>query len=57
MMMSVSVYSEYQCVSYYTCLSSQYGDTALMVAAGNGDTEVVVQLIMAGAKINLQNEV
>ena len=55
--MSVSVYSEYQCVSYYTCLSSQYGDSALMRAVLGGKTEVVVELIKAGAKLNLQNEV
>lgn len=56
-MMSVSVYSEYQCVSYYTCLSSQYGYSALMVAADEGETEVVVELIKAGADLNLQNKV
>ena len=56
-MMSVSVYSEYQCVSYYTCLSSQYGDSALMRAAYFGKTEVVVKLIKAGASMNLQNKV
>ena len=56
-MMSVSVYSEYQCVSYYTCLSSQDGDSALMTAAWWGNTEVVVELIKAGANLNLQNEV
>ena len=47
----------YQCVSYYTCLSSQGGNTALMVAAGNGRTELVVELIKAGANLNLQNKV
>ena len=57
MMMSVSVYSEYQCVSYYTCLSSQNGDTALMLAAIKGKTEVIIQLIQAGAHLNLQDEV
>ena len=56
-MMSVSVYSEYQCVSYYTCLSSQDGDSALMKAAEWGYTEVVVKLIKAGANVNLQNKV
>ena len=56
-MMSVSVYSEYQCVSYYTCLSSQYGDSALMRAAYWGYTEVVVKLIKAGANVNLQDKV
>ena len=56
-MMSVSVYSEYQCVSYYTCLSSQNGKTALMKAARNGRTEVVVELVRGGADLNLQNKV
>ena len=55
--MSLSVYSEYQCVSYYTCLSSQYGDSALMWAARRGKTEVVMKLIEAGANLNLQNKV
>ena len=57
MMMSVSVYSEYQCVSYYTCLSSQDGDTALIVAVENGRTEIVVELVRCGANLDLQNEV
>ena len=56
-MMSVSVYSEYQCVSYYTCLSSQDGDSALIRAAMKGWTEVVAELIQAGANLNLQNKV
>ena len=45
------------CMSYYTCLSSQYGDSALMRAASWGRTEVVVELIKAGANLNLQNKV
>ena len=56
-MMSLSVYSEYQCVSYYTCLSSQDGDSALMRAASWGKTEIVVELIKTGAHLNLQNKV
>ena len=56
-MMSVSVYSEYQCVSYYTCLSSQNGDSALMKAARRGYTEIVVELVKAKANLNLQNKV
>ena len=55
--MSVSVYSEYQCVSYYTCLSSQAGDSALIKAARWGKTEVAVELIKAGVNLNLQNKV
>ena len=56
-MMSVSVYSEYQCVSYYTCLSSQGGESVLMRAARGGKTEVVMKLIEAGANLNLQDKV
>ena len=56
-MMSVSVYSEYQCVSCYTCLSSQRGNTALMKVAEIGWTKVVVELIKAGVILNLQNKV
>ena len=52
-MMSVSVYSDYQCVH----LSSQAGDSALMKAARWGKTEVVVKLVEAGANLNLQNKV
>ena len=55
--MSLLVYSEYQCVSYYTCLSSQDGDSALMRAAWGGRTEVVMKLIEAGANLNLQDKV
>ena len=56
-MMSVSVYSEYQCMSYYTCLSSQVGHTALMRAAFWGHTKVVAELVKCGADLNLQNKV
>ena len=56
-MMSVSVYSEYQCVSYYTCLSSQDGYSALMEAARERETEVVMKVMKAGPNLNLQNEV
>ena len=52
-MMSVSVYSEYQCV---TCLS-QNGDSALLKAVWKGDTEIVVELVKAEANLNLQNKV
>ena len=56
-MMSLSVYSKYQCVSYYTCLSSQDGYSALMWAVLRGWTELVVELIKAEANLNLQNKV
>ena len=50
----ISVY-----VSYYTCLLIiiQEGASALMLAAGLGKTEVVVELVKAGADMEMQNEV
>lgn len=45
---------------YYNCpvcLFIQLGNSALMVAAKNGMTEVVIQLVKAGANLNLQNTV
>ena len=45
------------CVSYYTCLLTQGGDSALIKASWIGNIEVVVELIKAGAHLNLQNKV
>ena len=46
--------SEYQnCQSVIT----QYGNTALMVAADNCKTEAVVELVKAGANVHLQDKV
>ena len=39
------------------CVALQYGKTALMYAADDGHTPVVVALIDGGAKLNLQNTV
>ena len=39
------------------CLTAQSGDTALMWAIKDGRTEVISQLILAGANINLLNKV
>ena len=36
---------------------TQDGDSALMTAAKNGHTNVVVELVKAGAKLDLQNKV
>ena len=38
-------------------LSTQDGDSALILAARYGRTDVVVELVKAGANLNLQNEV
>ena len=44
------------CVSYYTC-QSQDGRSALMLAAREGKTETVVELVKAGAKADMLSEV
>ena len=36
---------------------TQDGDSALMTAAKNGHTDVVVEFVKAGAKLDLQNKV
>ena len=41
----------------YMSIITQDGTTALQVAAGNGKTDVVVELVKNGANLNLQNEV
>ena len=38
-------------------LSTQDGDSALTLAAWHGRTDVVVELVKAGANLNLQNKV
>ena len=43
--------------TYYTCLSSQDGDSSLILAARRGHTEVVMELMKEKAILNLQNEV
>ena len=44
-------------VSHYTCLSSQDGDSALIMAVREGRAEVVPLLLKAGANTDLQNKV
>ena len=39
------------------CLITQDGDTALILASGQCGTEAVVELVEAGANVNLQNNV
>ena len=39
------------------CVITQDGDTALILASGHGRTEAVVELLKAGANVNLQNNV
>ena len=44
-------------VSLHMSVITQYGNSALMMAAREGKTEVVSLLLEAGANIHLQNEV
>ena len=36
---------------------TQDGDSAVMLAARGGHTDIVVELVKAGAKLDLQNDV
>ena len=44
------------CVSYMS-VTTQEGASALMLAAGFGKTEVVVELVKAGANVDMQSKV
>ena len=44
-------------VSLHMSVITQWGDTPLMEAARNGETEVVSLLVKAGAALDLQDEV
>ena len=39
------------------CFYSQYGYSALIVSASGGYSDIVVELITAGANLDLQNKV
>ena len=45
------------CVILHMSVITQRGDSALMVAAMNGKTEAVVELVKAGASVDMQTEV
>ena len=45
------------CVILHVSVITQDGDSALILAAMNGHTEVVVELVKANANLDLQNEV
>ena len=45
------------CVILHMSVITQDGESALMIAARWGRTEVVVELVKAGANLNLQNRV
>ena len=59
MVMMMSVYSEYQCVCVILHMSviTQNGRPALIWAARWGKTEVVVELVKAGANVDMQDNV
>ena len=45
------------CVILHMSVFTQRGDSGLMETAYNGSTEMVVELVKAGALLNLQNTV
>ena len=45
------------CVILLMSVITQVGYSALMWAAGLGRTEIVVELVKAGANVDMQNEV
>ena len=57
-MVMMSGYSEYQCACHTThVVITQSGWSALMEAARGGKTEVVVELVKAGANVDMQDNV
>ena len=45
------------CVILHMSVITQRGESALMMAAMMGETEVVVELVKAGANVDMQNKV
>ena len=45
------------CVILHMSVITQRGDSALMMAASEGETKVVVELVKAGANVEMQNRV
>ena len=43
--------------TYTLSVTAQDGNTALILAAGLGNTDVVVELVRGGANLDLQDEV
>ena len=52
----IHAYYHTQCTYYHIC-HQQRGETALMIAANVGHTEVVVELVKAKANFDLQDKV
>ena len=56
--MCCTKYSESHLILHYSlCIITQNGDSALALAASRGHTDVVVELVKAGANLDLQNTV
>ena len=54
----MSVCSEYQCVMIHMSVISQSGESTLIATMMmHGDTDIVKELVIAGANLNLQNNV
>ena len=53
----MSVCSEYQCVIIHMSVITQRGESALMKGAWEGHTDIVKELVTAGANLNLQDNV
>ena len=51
----MSVCSEYQCVMIHMSVITQTGQSALMKATWEGRTDIVKELVTAGANLNLQD--
>ena len=50
-------YTSSRCVTLHMSVITQEGDSALMEAAREGRTEVVVELVKAGADVDMQDNV
>ena len=51
------MYIPFMCTCTTSSLITQYGESALMKAASEGRTEVVVELVKARANLDLQDKV
>ena len=54
---STSTHTSSRCVILHMSVITQGGDTALMLAASDGKTESVVELVKAGANVDMQDKV
>ena len=52
-----SIYGLQLCVILHMSVNTQWGYSALMLAAMRGKTEVVAELVKAGANVDIQSKV